>query len=165
MGAGCSVEWGALVSFKMVQTVDSVKEEKETRMVIDGYSYDVTAFKKKHPGGSVISFYDNMDATDVFTAFHFRSERAKKWLETLPRRPVTKDDPSDATPLVKDFRKLQQELVDEGMYEPLWGMQMLRLFEVLFLQVLSLVLVNTHHRRHHVQRDLYHGRGHHPDAV
>jgi len=125
----------------MVQTVDSVKEEKETRMVIDGYSYDVTAFKKKHPGGSVISFYDNMDATDVFTAFHFRSERAKKWLETLPRRPVTKDDPSDATPLVKDFRTLQQELVDEGMYEPLWGMQMLRLFEVLFLQVLSLVLV------------------------
>jgi hypothetical protein len=47
----------------------------------------------KHPGGSVISFYDNMDATDVFNAFHLRSEKAQKWLETLPRRPVTKDDP------------------------------------------------------------------------
>merc|ERR1711991_331043 len=145
MGAGCSVEWGALVSSKMVQTVDSVKEEKETRMVIDGYSYDVTAFKKKHPGGSVISFYDNMDATDVFTAFHMRSERAKKWLEVLPRRKVTAEDPDDSTtPLVKDFRKLEADLEKEGFFKPMWWMQMYRLFEVLFLQFLSLWVVQSY---------------------
>lgn len=38
-----------------------------------------------HSIRSVISFYDNMDATDVFAAFHHRSERANKWLEQLPR--------------------------------------------------------------------------------
>lgn len=110
-------------------------------MVIDGYSYDVTAFKKKHPGGSVISFYDNMDATDVFVAFHQRSERAKKWLESLPRRPVTAEDPSDDSPLIRDYRKLQKDLVKKGLYEPIWWMQAYRLFEVLFLQAFGLWVV------------------------
>ena len=128
-------------------------------MVIGDYSYDVTAFKgkgamvcgvpgpeknrvpAKHPGGSVISFYDNMDATDVFTAFHLRSERAQKWLETLPRRPVIKEDPSDASPLMNDFRQLQRDLVREGMFDPIWSIQILRLLEVLGLQVFGLWVV------------------------
>ena len=49
-------------------------EEKEVRLVIHDRSYDITAFKKKHPGGSVIGFYDNMDATDVYEAFHTHSK-------------------------------------------------------------------------------------------
>jgi fatty acid desaturase len=89
----------------------------------------------------VISFYDNMDATDVFAAFHGRSEKAQKWLETLPRRAVTKDDPSDASPLVNDFRQLQRDLVREGMYDPAWVVQTLRLLEVLALQVFGLWVV------------------------
>jgi len=112
-----------------------------TRIVIDGFSYDVGAFKSRHPGGSVINFYDNMDASDVFQAFHFRSEPAKKWLATLPRRPVNAEDPQDNTPLMQDFRILRQNLVDEGLFRPNWPMQILRLFEVLFLQVLSLWVV------------------------
>ncbi len=46
---------------------------QEKRVVIDGFSYDVSAFR--HPGGNVLNFYtsgDN-DASDVFTAFHLRS--------------------------------------------------------------------------------------------
>jgi hypothetical protein len=110
------------VSSGLICEVMSAKQAEEVRMVIGDYSYDVTAFKgnylnvfdgdnkekaaltlffcffffvflAKHPGGSVISFYDNMDATDVFRAFHLRSERATKWLDTLPRRPVEKRDP------------------------------------------------------------------------
>ena len=82
-----------------------------------------------------------MDATDVYHAFHFRSERAQKWLASLPRRPVTKDDPSDATPLMKDFRELREELVREGFFQPIWSHQLLRMAEVLVLHMLSLWLV------------------------
>lgn len=123
--------------------VDGTKQE-EVRMVIDGYSYDVTDFRKKHPGGSVINFYDNMDATDVFVAFHMRSESAQKWLKALPRRPVTKDDPSDSSPLVDDYRKLQKDLEKEGMYKPIWSVQIYRLVEVLFLQFLALWMTNNY---------------------
>lgn len=81
-----------------------------------------------------------MDATDVFVAFHMRSEAAQKWLKALPRRPVTKDDPSDSSPLIEDYRKLQKDLEKEGMYKPLWSVQVYRIFEVLFLHFLSLWL-------------------------
>ncbi len=94
-----------------------------------------------HPGGSVISFYDNMDATDVFAAFHMRSDRAFKWLETLPRRKVEKTDPSDLSPLIRDFRQLQSDLVKEGMFKPLWSVQLYRIFEVLGLQIFGLWVV------------------------
>jgi hypothetical protein len=47
------------------------------RIVIDGYSYDVAAFKAVHPGGSVMNFYDNQDASEAFEAFHFRSEKVR----------------------------------------------------------------------------------------
>ena len=100
--------------------------------------------QKKHPGGSVINFYDNMDATDVFVAFHMRSESAQKWLKALPRRPVTKDDPSDSSPLVDDYRKLQKDLEKEGMYKPIWSVQIYRLVEVLFLQFLALWMTNNY---------------------
>jgi fatty acid desaturase len=82
-----------------------------------------------------------MDATDVFDAFHFRSERAQKWLETLPRRKVTKEDPSDSSPLVDDFRQLRKDLIKEGVFEPIWSIQILRLAEVLLLHFLSMWVV------------------------
>jgi len=73
-----------------------------------------------------------LDATDVFYAFHSRSPSAKKWLATLPKEKV--DSPNDAKdPLIEDFRKLRQELWDEGYYKPMWGMQLLRALELVFL--------------------------------
>lgn len=111
----------------------------EMRVVIDGFSYDISAFKNVHPGGSVVGYYKNLDGSDAFEAFHFRSPQvsfadfslsflltqlqARKWLATLPRRPVTPTDPSDDSPLIQDFRELRKQLVKERFFDPMWSTQ------------------------------------------
>lgn len=42
-------------------------------------------------------------AESFFPAPH-ALEQARKWLASLPRRPVTEDDPTDDSPMVRDFR-------------------------------------------------------------
>jgi delta8-fatty-acid desaturase len=115
----------------IAQQSDSLKPSEKSYVVIDGYRYDTTEFINKHPGGNVIKYYtvEHLDATDAYYAFHSRSERAKKWLATLPKEKV--DSPNDAKdPLIAEFRKLRQELWDEGYYKPMWGMQILRAIEL-----------------------------------
>jgi len=112
--------------------------KEQLHVTIDGYRYDVTDFAKKHPGGNVIKFYcaDQLDATDAFWAFHVRSEKAQKWLATLPREKVS--SPDDARdPLVADFRKLRQDLWNEGFYVPRVGVNILRALELLLIYALS----------------------------
>ena len=43
---------------------------------IGNYDYDVQNFCKKHPGGNVIKYMLNEDATDVYKEFHARSLQA-----------------------------------------------------------------------------------------
>jgi fatty acid desaturase len=112
----------------------SPNESDKAFVTIDGYRYDVTNFIRKHPGGNVIKYYvaDHLDATDAYYAFHSRSESANKWLATLPKEKV--DSPNDAKdPLVADFRKLREELWNEGYYKPMVGTQILRAMELIFL--------------------------------
>lgn len=119
-------------------------ESAEKRFVIDGWSYDISSFAKIHPGGSVINFYEGLDASDAYHALHQRSLRADKYLATLPRRPVDKSiDDVDDSELIKDFRILRDELEKDGLYKPLWGVQIYRLIEVLVFHFLSLwVMIN-----------------------
>lgn len=56
---------------------------------IDNTCYDITDFMKRHPGGSVISFFQGTDATLAFQEFHSRSKKAHKVLRSLPSRPLT----------------------------------------------------------------------------
>lgn len=113
---------------------ESKNESEKLFLTIEGFRYDITDFVRKHPGGNVIKYYvaDQLDATDVFYAFHSRSPTAKKWLAALPKEKV--DSPDDSKdPLIADFRKLRQELWDEGYFKPYWGMQLLRALELVFL--------------------------------
>ena len=56
---------------------NGVNGKQETKYLqIEGVKYDITAFNKKHPGGSVINFYNKMDASDPFREFHVRSPKA-----------------------------------------------------------------------------------------
>ena len=85
---------------------------EQIEVLIHGRFYDVTNLK--HPGGSVIKFYKvrvshpvkvsistakilraaicwqgGEDATQAFDNFHFRSQKAKKWMATMPSRSAT----------------------------------------------------------------------------
>ena len=50
-------------------------------IIINDNKYDITNFN--HPGGEVISYYINKDATDVFNAIHQRSSKANIILNNL----------------------------------------------------------------------------------
>ena len=50
-------------------------------IIINNIKYDITNFN--HPGGDVITYYLNKDATDVYNAFHQRSTKANVILNNL----------------------------------------------------------------------------------
>ncbi|MES1913400.1 MAG: hypothetical protein MHM6MM_005585 [Cercozoa sp. M6MM] len=119
---------------------------KDTEVLIEGRLYDVGgAFIKKHPGGSIFRFYHPKsgrlpDATDAFNMFHAKT-RPTKWLESLPSRPFEEVKPSKEDAITTDFRKLEQELRNEGYYD--WSPLHLlyRFSEILLMHVLGIYLV------------------------
>lgn len=94
---------------------------------IHGKVYDATDFKKRHPGGSVIAYYNGSDATDVFDNFHYRSPKAEAMLRSLPQvdekegmiaKPTIYDGADDNEAMLQDFRRWRQSLIDRGFFEP-----------------------------------------------
>lgn len=113
-------------------------------ILIDGNVYDVTEFKKRHPGGKVIEFYNNLDATDVFNELHHNSLTARKYLKSIPHVPASKselkirDDSQD--PEIQDYRKLREELIRDGLFKPVYGFQFMRVIELILLHIISLFI-------------------------
>lgn len=99
--------------------------------------YNVEKFIRRHPGGSILKSKLGNDATEAYLEFHYRSERAERMLKTIPSRPA-KDN---TDPLVRDFRILRQELIDEGMFEPSYIHVAYRLLEVLAIATFGYQLV------------------------
>jgi len=57
-------------------------------LTIDGVTYDVSEWIRRHPGGTVLSAGVGVDATALFYSHHLGSKalaRAKAVLATLPR--------------------------------------------------------------------------------
>lgn len=77
------------------------KESVETfQLLIDGVWCTVDEeVLKKHPGGSAIRTYRNLDASEVFKTFHSDSQQAKKWLSHLQSKndqpPPSPTNPSE----------------------------------------------------------------------
>lgn len=92
-----------------------LKEMPERSLIgVDGKWYDVTAFKKYHPGGDIIEEYVGMDATQIFHAWHPPSVLAK-------RRPVGTYDlaavaPHTQDPFEIDMRALHDRFEREGWF-------------------------------------------------
>jgi len=63
---------------------DVPKEKRKKEVLIDNIVYDVTNFR--HPGGSIINFMLDADASDVYREMHYRSKRADKVLRALKKR-------------------------------------------------------------------------------
>ena len=89
---------------------------QESEMIINGTVYDVSAFIKRHPGGSIIKLQLGSDASDAYNNFHIRSPKADKMLRSLPKRAVDGSYVEDA--LSVDYEKLRQELIAEGYFNP-----------------------------------------------
>ena len=96
--------------------------DKSIILTIQGKKYDVTNFSRFHPGGNVIKFYNNLDATDVFHTFHSKSKKAFALLKALPVLETTpyKEDNDDFIQMIKKWN-------DAGLYKTnyyefiIWG--------------------------------------------
>lgn len=82
---------------------------------IDDQMYDVSNFRHVHPGGAeLLDLYHNLDATDVFYAFHSKS--AIKQLKNMRGKAPTESDPiRDAVSL--NFEKLRKNLETHGWFD------------------------------------------------
>jgi len=101
---------------------------KEARtLVIDGYEYDITEFK--HPGGNVINYMTGQDASAPFKEFHSRSKKVTKYLNSLPKKPVTMDKEQ----VMKEFNDWRIDLERRGFFEPSYLHVSFRIFELALL--------------------------------
>ncbi|XP_066272249.1 uncharacterized protein [Branchiostoma lanceolatum] len=87
---------------------------------VAGKWYDVTTFVDRHPGGDVLKYFLNKDATDVFRSSHPVSGVSEKYLKSLKVVGTYKYD-FDADPFNQDMRGLYERLLKEGYYKTnLW---------------------------------------------
>ena len=101
--------------------------------------YDVSTFVNKHPGGSVISYYENQDATQVFQEFHRRSNIAGKLLTSLPT--ITDNFKFPSSVIVDDFQRWANLLESNGYFKPSIQHVCYRVFELIVIfSLASLVL-------------------------
>ena len=128
---------------------DNTAAAEKMEVLINDRYYDVT--NMKHPGGSVIKFYtsNNIDASQAFTNFHIRSKKARKYMDSLPSRPVSatekeaikKHELPGQSSLIQDFDALTRELEGEGFFKPHMGHVFYRVFEIIAMHALGFYLL------------------------
>ena len=128
----------------------NVPDSEKHELLIEGTIYDVTGYMRKHPGGSIIRFGLNTDASDAFRSFHFRSGKPHKILKLLPSRPYDAEKDKEKffqasetgkEDFVKDFRKLEQDLKDEGVFDPSPLHVAYRMIELVLMLIAGLCMI------------------------
>jgi len=114
------------------------KTKPQKFIIIDGYEYDITDFK--HPGGNVINYMANgQNATEAFNEFHFRSEKAKKVLKSLPHKPIEKK--FDDEQILKEFTEFRADLVRRGFFTPSYFHIVYRVVELIGLFAFGVYMI------------------------
>ncbi|XP_074087422.1 acyl-CoA (8-3)-desaturase [Macrotis lagotis] len=93
---------------------------QERWLVIERKVYDVSAFSRRHPGGSrVLGHYAGQDATDPFMAFHIDKALVRKYMNSLLIGELAPDQPSfepnKNKQLTDDFRELRATVEQMGL--------------------------------------------------
>ncbi len=103
------------------------KRVPEHEVIIDGKRVDVTAWYKRHPGGTkVLRIFKDRDATEQFNAYH--STYAHKVMKALPsRKALSNDKLVMETEIAKDFAKMDAEFRKKGYYQADWPEEILKL--------------------------------------
>ena len=148
MGKGADGSMQTLDKLTASGDIVDAKKNKPLYLKIHGKVYDATEFKKRHPGGNVISYYSGADATDVFDNFHFRSKKAQALLKSMP---IVEEKEGMIAPykvydgvdnneeMLEDFRKWRQSLIDRGLFEPsIWHLAY-RIADLAFWFTLSML--------------------------
>lgn len=101
-------------------TWEEIKSEKKW-IVINDKVYDVSRFKKKHPGGEkLLMNHVSEDATDAFMAFHTNLEKVAKYMKAIEVGKLSdeeKNKPENKDQVIEDFRKIKLLAEKMGLYE------------------------------------------------
>jgi len=125
-------------------------ENERKEILIGTKVYDVKNFARVHPGGRIINFLMNTNATQAYKEFHFKSTRADNFLRGLPSREATEEDlqkflVKDSQPILDDFGTLRKELEEEGWFRTDYVHLCRRFLEIIFLHVFGLFLIINNH--------------------
>eukprot|EP01116_Phalansterium_solitarium_P012788 TRINITY_DN2938_c0_g1_i2.p1 TRINITY_DN2938_c0_g1~~TRINITY_DN2938_c0_g1_i2.p1 ORF type:complete len:429 (-),score=104.58 TRINITY_DN2938_c0_g1_i2:311-1597(-) len=108
-------------------------------LIVDNKVYDVTNWQRKHPGGSSITMFRGQDATDAVRNFHPDQEKFERYLRVCQVGVL--DQPVVVPPLMADFRALQQELRNEGLFEANMTFFVLWLAQVIALEIAAFYVI------------------------
>ena len=110
-------------------------------IIINNIKYDITNFN--HPGGEVIDYYLDKNATDVYNSFHQRSLKSDKILKNLPTIDNNNLSVNNKNKeMLEDFEKFRQSLLDRGFYEPNYWMLSLFILDILIFFGLGIYLIS-----------------------
>lgn len=106
--------------------------------------YNIDEFIQRHPGGSVIQYYINQDATMVFEEMHRHSKKAWKVLRSLPtvEKPVIRQHDASTQQMLEDFRKWKVSLEERGFFTPSIRHTIYRNLEVIALFAFATYLLS-----------------------
>nr|QBO56274.1 fatty acid desaturase 5/6-4 [Brachionus rotundiformis] len=118
-------------------------------IVVNQNVYNLTEFKKKHPGGSkIVEFYAGQDASEAFGAFHKDLGKVLKFAKSYM---IGQIDPNDKSmdmlslekkqkiqkeiEIRKDFQNVKETAEKMGLFKPSYTFYFLHGFHIVFLQL------------------------------
>lgn len=128
--------------FASAVTEKETDSKCECSFTINGSSYDVSNWLAYHPGGDdILRKYNNLDATDVFNAFH--SQEAYKKLANLKATSAVENK----TPQAKHdkYQELEQRLKAAGLLDRSPFFYTYKTATTVGLLVLSFILLVNNH--------------------
>jgi fatty acid desaturase 2 (delta-6 desaturase) len=101
-------------------------------IIINNIKYDITNFN--HPGGNVINYMLGQDATHAFKEFHYRSNKASKYLKTLPVIENKNNyNVNNDLDMLEDFKIFRNNLEKDGFFESNYYHIFYRIIELILM--------------------------------
>jgi fatty acid desaturase 1 (delta-5 desaturase) len=141
MGKGANID-NALKSFSW----EEIKAEKKW-IVINDKVYDVSRFKKKHPGGEkLLMNHISEDATDAFMAFHKNLQKVSKYMKTIEVGKLSdeyKNKPENKDEVIEDFRKIKLLAEKMGLYDTNYLFFFLHFAHIVIIDLLAWYIMSV----------------------
>jgi len=118
-------------------------------VIIDSKVYDVTSVLKWHPGGhKTLEHMGGKNATDAFAGFH----PAKVYRTMLPNYYIGDVADLKESEITLGFRRIQQRLLEEGVFETRWSyyVQLVAWLAFLFASAIALAVTSERFAGQHI---------------
>lgn len=127
-----------------VYTAEDVSKHKKPDdlwIVVHGDVYNVTEWRKKHPGGrKLLQHYGGHDATLAYESFHIDKEMVQKYMRHLKIGKLAEEEAKQPA-IIQDFFKLRKELVAKGFFNPNWFFYIAHFLSIVAFEALGVFVL------------------------